>query len=59
MAMGLAQVKFCDFIVFTFCGIVIVRIRFDEPYFKELVNRLNIFYKQHLLPEIIKRDSVI
>ena len=36
MAMGLSCVKFCDFIVFSFKGLIISRIVFDEDYFEKL-----------------------
>ena len=33
MAMGLSQITFCDFIVYTFDGMIIIRTQFDEDYF--------------------------
>ena len=52
LAMGLAGVKFCDFIVYTFKGMIISRTAFDEEYFEKLVLKLNMFYKQYMLPKL-------
>ena len=46
MAMDLSNVQFCDFVIFTFKGMIIVRVRFDENYFELLVQKLNWFYKK-------------
>ena len=43
MAMGLAHATFCDFIVYTFQGMVIIRALFHENYFHEVVTKLNVF----------------
>ena len=32
MAMGFSQITFCDFIVYTFDGMIIIRTQFDEDY---------------------------
>ena len=39
MAMGLSQAKFCDFIVYTFKGMIIIRTEFEPTYFVELINK--------------------
>ena len=52
MAMGLSQAKFCDFIVYTFKGMIIIRTEFEPTYFVELINKLNMFYKTYMLPEL-------
>ena len=48
MAMGLSNVQFCDFVVFTFKGMIIVRVPFDKIYFELLVKKLNWFYKRYI-----------
>lgn len=50
MAMGLSCAKFCDFIVYTFEGLIVIRIDFDDLYFRSLLEKLNNFYKHYLLP---------
>ena len=49
MAMGLSQLKFCDFIVHSFRGMIIICIPFSEIYFIKLNERLNHFFKNALL----------
>ena len=53
MAMGLSQVNYCDFVVFTFKGMVITRVEFDNEYFERLILKLNEFYKNFMLPGIL------
>ena len=55
LAMGLSGAMFCDFVVFVFDGMIIVRTPFDVDYFIELVPKLNDFYKKFLLPEVLER----
>ena len=45
MAMGLSQLKFCDFIVYSFKGMIIIRIPFSEICFIKLTEKLNIFLR--------------
>ena len=52
LAMGLSQISYCYFVVYTFKGLIIVRTEFDEPYFLNLVTKLNKFYKQYLLKHL-------
>ena len=54
MDMGLSGATFCDFVVFTFDGIIVARTHFDEDYFISLVKKINSFYKEHMLPKILK-----
>ena len=58
MAMGLAGVGYCDFVVYTFKCLIIIRIDFDIDYFIDLVLNLNEFYKRHLLPKIMDSTPV-
>ena len=52
MAMGLSGAKFCDFVIFSFKGLIISRIAFDEDYFAKLVVKLNMFHKDYMLPKL-------
>jgi len=54
MAMGLSCVQFCDFVVYTFTTMIIIRIPFDKEHFTNLVSKLNIFYDKYLLKYIIE-----
>ena len=53
MAMALSQTTFCDFIVYTFDGMIIIRTQFDEDYFFSLQQKLNSFYKDFMLPKLV------
>ena len=53
MAMGLSGAPFCDFIVYTFKGLIIARTLFDNEYFINLIQKLNTFYRKYMLPRII------
>jgi len=52
LAMGLSGIKFCDFIVYTYKGIIIARTQFDKIYFDELLEKLTIFYINYILPKL-------
>ena len=57
LALGLSGAGFCDFIVYTFKGLIIVRTEFDEVYFNSLLTQLKTFYKDYLLPGIVSNNS--
>ena len=54
MAMGLSCVQFCDFVVYTFTTMIIIRIPFDKEYFTNLVIKLNLYYDKYLLKYIVE-----
>ena len=51
IAMGLCQAEFCDFVVYTFKGMIVIRVPFDRDYFRSSVVKLSKFYMEHLLPK--------
>ena len=54
MAMGLSQITFCDFIVYTFDGMIIIRTQFDEKNFLfSRLQKLNSFYRDFMLPKLV------
>ena len=53
IAMELSQITFCDFIVHTFDGMIIIRTQFDDDYFFSLLQKLNSFYKDFTLPKLV------
>ena len=53
MAAGLSQITFCDFILCTFYGVIIIRTQFDEDNFFSLLQKLNSFYKDFIPPELV------
>ena len=53
LAMGLSGFDTCDFVVYTFKGLVIMRTEFDVSYFDSLIQKLNLFYKKSMLPWMV------
>ena len=51
--MGLSNVQFCDLVVYTFKGIAIIKTPFDNQFFFELITKLNEFYINYFLPQIL------
>ena len=49
LAMGLSQIDECWFTVYTFKGLIITRVEFDQDYFKNMVVKLNNFYRKYIL----------
>ena len=47
MAMGLSRLKFCDFIVYSFKEMIIIRIPLSEIYFIKITEKLNRFLKHN------------
>ena len=45
MAMDLSQLEYCDFIVYSFEGTIIIRIPISEVYFIKLTENLIIFVR--------------
>lgn len=52
IAMGLSQINYSFFIVYTFKGLLITKVPFDEIYFIAVVKKLNDFYKKYYLNAI-------
>ena len=56
MAMDLSQLEYCDFIVYSFEGTIIIRIPISEVYFIKLTEKLNHFCKNFALTYVIKTN---
>jgi hypothetical protein len=56
MAMGLSNSQFCDFVVYTFKGIAMIRTPFDNQLFFKLITKLNDFYVNYFLPQILDNN---
>ena len=59
MAMGLAGASFCNFVVYTFGGIIISRMDFDHTYFVDLMQKINSFYRMHCYQNYYKSLEAI
>ena len=42
--LGLTQLKWCDFVVYMFRGLIVIRIPFDEDHFVKILTKVNDFY---------------
>ena len=56
--MGLSNVQFCDLVVYTFKGIAFIKTPFDNLFFFELVTKLNDFYINYFLPQILDNKII-
>ena len=53
LAMAISRVPLWDFVVWlSFNELLIIRTEFDELFFHEFLNKLNIFYKGYMLSKI-------
>ena len=55
LEMGLCGASFGDFLVYTFHCLIVVRIKFDEDFFADVLCKLNDFYVDFLLPSIMEK----
>ena len=53
--MGLSCASYADFVYYTFIGLVIVRVKFDKKHFQKLIVKLNSFYKDYVVPQVLKK----
>ena len=51
--MGLSKAEWCNFIVYVYSGLIIIRVDFDEEYFKKVLEKLSTFYKDYILQYFI------
>ena len=56
VCMGLSGVSYADFVYYTFIGLVIVRVKFDKEHFQKLIVKLNSFYKDYVVPQVLKKE---
>ena len=53
--MGVSGVSYADFVYYTFNELLIVRVQFDKEHFQKLIIKLNLFYRDHLVPQMLKK----
>ena len=54
--LGLTGLKWCDFVVFFQKGLIIQRIKFDELFWKSMIEKLTKFYQQHVILKAIEQQ---
>ena len=57
VAMGFCRAKWCDFVVYFFKRIIIVRIPYDYAYYKKVLQQLDDFYFKWYLPQLMGRKE--
>ena len=57
VCMGSSVVSYADFVYYTFIGLVIVRVKFDKEHFQKLIVKLNSFYKDYVVPQVLKKKK--
>ena len=55
LEMYVCQMDMCDFMVWTKTGSVICRLQRDEAFLQQSIPRAEVFFKEHLLPELLCR----
>ena len=53
VAMGLAGLKWCHFDVYVYSGMIIVKVDFDTDYFKSVIDKMNDYYKDYYINELL------
>ena len=53
--MAIAGMSWCDFYVWTLKGTSIERIYFDKDFWESVVEKLNVFYFDNIIPELFSR----
>ena len=57
--MGIYQLPWCDFVVYAYKGLIIIRVPFDTDYFKVLCNKVSAVHRQYYLPVIEKENQSV
>ena len=57
VAMGLARLEWCHFVVYVYEGIVIIKVEFDKGYFNSVIEKMNKFYKDYYLDHLLHKST--
>ena len=57
VAMGLAGLKWCQFVVYVYSGMIIVKVDFDRDYFQSVIDKINHYYKDYYINELLSRAN--
>ena len=57
VAMRLAGLKWCHFVVYVYSRIIIVKTDFDRDYFKSVIDNMNDYYKGYYIIELLNRAN--
>lgn len=56
--MGITEKKFCDFVCWSPKGLFIERVDYDPHFFESLQPKLNKFFVEYVLPELLSRNVI-
>ena len=56
MDMGICGAQYCDFVVYTFKGLIISGMAYDHERLVSVMKKINICYRKYMLPELMKCD---
>ena len=57
IAMGLAGLEWCHFVVYVYNGLIIIKVDFDRDYYKSVVQKMKTFYKDFYINEISLKEA--
>ena len=55
--MGLAELKRCHFVVYVYSRMIIVKFDLDRGYFKSVFDKMNHYYKDYYINELLNRAN--
>ena len=55
--MRLTGLKWCHFAVYIYSGMIIVKVDFDRDYFKSVIDKMNDYYKDYYINELLSRAN--
>ena len=54
--MGITGIHFCDLVIYTFKGILIVSVKFDSELWNEMLEKLRNFFLKYIVQELFHHD---
>ena len=55
--MRLTGLKWYHFAVYIYSGMIIVKVDFDREYFKSVIDKMNDYYKDYYINELLSRAN--
>ena len=57
--MGVCKMDMCHFVVFTLVDFVVISVRFDQLFWQNLLEKIQLFYTSHVIEKLPLKESVI
>ena len=55
--MGLTGLKWGHFVVYVYSRMIIVKVNFDRDHFKSVIDKMNDYYKDYYINELLNRAN--